>query len=180
MKSKDDPDLLHKSPSSRRAWVEMFRLLDGESIDLVALLAEGVGRNPVRGVVLAVELVALLAEGVGRNCAKNGIPKAPALSPSSRRAWVEMHRMTIWPRGSSVALLAEGVGRNPTTHPPSPPRAVALLAEGVGRNALSAFAIRLSISSPSSRRAWVEILAAPPLQYKAPSPSSRRAWVEIG
>ena len=61
-------DGLPTSPSSRRAWIEIYpRWLVGRG-DRVALLAEGVDRNvcddifPPGGV-----LVALLAEGVDRN-----------------------------------------------------------------------------------------------------------------
>ena len=61
-----------------------------------------------------------------------------AVSPSSRRAWIEIQVVAVPCAQSSVALLAEGVDRNhylmavmmddPT---------VALLAEGVDRNSLS-------------------------------------------
>ena len=79
---------------------------------------------------------------------------------------------------------------------------VALLAEGVDRNALFYIQCADYLTSPSSRRAWIEInsksklFPAPPvallaegvdrnieaLVYKKellPSPSSRRAWIEI-
>ena len=57
------------SPSSRRAWIEIFVMPE----------------EPVR------EDVALLAEGVDRNLATI-TPFAPGLlSPSSRRAWIEMY-----------------------------------------------------------------------------------------
>ena len=57
-------------------------------------------------------LVALLAEGVDRNSTTSRRCGKPGLSPSSRRAWIEM-RMTLplW-AVSKVALLAEGVDRN--------------------------------------------------------------------
>ena len=57
------------SPSSRRAWIEIFhRGSKREAASKVALLAEGVDRNvmPRRGWAWAA-LVALLAEGVDRN-----------------------------------------------------------------------------------------------------------------
>ena len=82
---------------------------------------------------------------------------AHLLSPSARRAWVEITKTAVNTLKKSVALLAEGVGRN---------RALWLdLLEPAG--------------SPSSRRAWVEILMilADPLYGR--SPSARRAWVEI-
>ena len=57
------------------------------------------------------------------------------LSPSSRRAWIEISHRNCHFRPSLVALLAEGVDRNFCTH-----------------------AIDSDICwSPSSRRAWIEI-----------------------
>ena len=56
--------------------------------------------------------VALLAEGVDRNCAALGFIPLGVMSPSSRRAWIEIlmsYPAHIW---RSVALLAEGVDRN--------------------------------------------------------------------
>src|SRR5699024_7223755 len=80
--------------------------------------------------------VALLAEGVGRNF--------PARFKSGRP--------------HHVALLAEGVGRNCFQRYFQPRLQVALLAEGVGRNqSHPAVDVRLN-ASPSSRRAWVEIV----------------------
>ena len=100
------------SPSSRRAWVEIRKscssradttvalLAEGVGRNtgrftaagyiLVALLAEGVGRNQKRAICLPAAYVALLAEGVGRNAYARLPPLLLLLSPSSRRAWVEM------------------------------------------------------------------------------------------
>ena len=79
------------SPSSRRAWVEIFIPRPIGLLLHVALLAEGVGRNQPSGVPVVVPNgVALLAEGVGRN------------HTDTRRGG----------RLVGVALLAEGVGRN--------------------------------------------------------------------
>ena len=81
------------------------------------------------------EAVALLAEGVGRNDSENDVEVL-----------------------AGVALLAEGVGRNqmgPVLRVGVD--AVALLAEGVGRNTDRCPQAGLAQSSPSSRRAWVEI-----------------------
>ena len=84
-------DGLPTSPSSRRAWIEIYpRWLVGRG-DRVALLAEGVDRNvcddifPPGGV-----LVALLAEGVDRNHGLLHRLPLPQASPSSRRAWIEI------------------------------------------------------------------------------------------
>ena len=57
------------------------------------------------------------------------------MSPSSRRAWVEIAISLTFSLSSSVALLAEGVGRNSIND----------VLAAAGR------------ASPSSRRAWVEI-----------------------
>ena len=104
---------------------------------------------------------------------------AHLLSPSSRRAWVEINAMALALCRLAVALLAEGVGRNSWCYTiavafatsPSSRRAwveiryplpdgrlfgVALLAEGVGRNPPYRLADGPEMS-PSSRRAWVEI-----------------------
>ena len=57
----------------------------------VALLAEGVDRN-FEGFNLFTEVinVALLAEGVDRNPELDFAEVADAVSPSSRRAWIEI------------------------------------------------------------------------------------------
>ena len=78
----------------------------------VALLAEGVDRNPVRKKEKQIKAVALLAEGVDRN-------------PCSAARLNQLMK---------VALLAEGVDRNPTLEVGSAMLRVALLAEGVDRN----------------------------------------------
>ena len=55
------------SPSSRRAWIEIFSALSSRTALKVALLAEGVDRNSVQASACASYSVALLAEGVDRN-----------------------------------------------------------------------------------------------------------------
>ena len=57
-----------RSPSSRRAWIEILYRPKWEHTEYVALLAEGVDRNDVFALfVREVRKVALLAEGVDRN-----------------------------------------------------------------------------------------------------------------
>ena len=81
--------------------------------------------------------VALLAEGVDRN-----------FSPAPIRYWFAL-----------VALLAEGVDRNMSYNPPAAARNwVALLAEGVDRNWMKHVCRDENGKSPSSRRAWIEII----------------------
>ena len=57
-----------------------------------------------------------------------------------------------------VALLAEGVDRNYWDEKPEQKKVVALLAEGVDRNFVLEAATLQKGASPSSRRAWIEIL----------------------
>ena len=79
------------SPSSRRAWIEILKwAVDADIRVTVALLAEGVDRNPgAQRIEDGIQVVALLAEGVDRNYAYQ----------------CHAHFM-------AVALLAEGVDRN--------------------------------------------------------------------
>mgnify|MGYP005791388023 CR=1 FL=1 len=128
-----------RSPSSRRAWIEIPRNTLHEVRILVALLAEGVDRNSSAAEYAdCVEGVALLAEGVDRNSTACRCALMSCRSPSSRRAWIEIMVRILMGKSMYVALLAEGVDRN---YPPlggPVRRRVALLAEGVDRN-LSAF-----------------------------------------
>ena len=83
----------------------------------VALLAEGVDRNPLAAQRSAFWNVALLAEGVDRNSLVSLPYWLLNKSPSSRRAWIEILKDTDHSMDSTnVALLAEGVDRN---HKPS-------------------------------------------------------------
>ena len=59
----------------------------------VALLAEGVDRNKDRRKFRLLVRVALLAEGVDRNIDVNVWRVDVDLSPSSRRAWIEITRV---------------------------------------------------------------------------------------
>ena len=60
-----------KSPSSRRAWIEINGCIAKDLVDTVALLAEGVDRNLTAEFLFDLGLT----------------------SPSSRRAWIEIPRM---------------------------------------------------------------------------------------
>ena len=80
----------------------------------VALLAEGVDRN-YKGLrkYEKAPWVALLAEGVDRNKYEELEQMAQAMSPSSRRAWIEiLYGLANAVTRHAVALLAEGVDRN--------------------------------------------------------------------
>ena len=104
---------------------------------MVALLAEGVDRNYVDEVLPGDTFVALLAEGVDRNTI-NALPmRAYAMSPSSRRAWIEICLMMVDESRNAVALLAEGVDRNKEINALFNNIRVALLAEGVDRNLIA-------------------------------------------
>ena len=58
------------------------------------------------------EKVALLAEGVDRNQHRKLVDLHGLLSPSSRRAWIEISLGGPAALTAAVALLAEGVDRN--------------------------------------------------------------------
>ena len=93
------------------------RNIQGAAIDCtggrVALLAEGVDRNLFQmSINIGGDLVALLAEGVDRNYRYRAVDVLPTLSPSSRRAWIEISYGPGRPGLADVALLAEGVDRN--------------------------------------------------------------------
>ena len=66
---------------------------------------------------------------------------------------------------ASVALLAEGVDRNWAPSSKMTVLEVALLAEGVDRNYVAEVMPEDVEESPSSRRAWIEILTT---QYSGP------------
>ena len=83
------------SPSSRRAWIEIRNRRPRNQPPAVALLAEGVDRNHEYLLQSGADgVVALLAEGVDRNSISAGIASTRLLSPSSRRAWIEMDQ--VW------------------------------------------------------------------------------------
>ena len=66
---------------------------------------------------------------------KQGVFSLFLLSPSSRRAWIEIVLRRTMQSRKKVALLAEGVDRNTNSLEPLPLVVhVALLAEGVDRN----------------------------------------------
>ena len=108
------------SPSSRRAWIEIFAAFLSLPGLRVALLAEGVDRNILPQLLITANWVALLAEGVDRN---TQLPQAEKY----------LARM--------VALLAEGVDRNQQGHDLDAALKVALLAEGVDRNCVSSLPV---------------------------------------
>ena len=56
-----------RSPSSRRAWIEIRIAAKYGTTVAVALLAEGVDRNQYGILTCLIAAVALLAEGVDRN-----------------------------------------------------------------------------------------------------------------
>ena len=124
-------------------------------------------------------VVALLAEGVDRNTVLTG-QGGSIRSPSSRRAWIEIRQEYQQSVCSWVALLAEGVDRNRKPRATPPRWKVALLAEGVDRNFFVPNRLLWEHWSPSSRRAWIEILLGDHFEDVRKSPSSRRAWIEIG
>ena len=124
-----------RSPSSRRAWIEIWLSPKPTARVRVALLAEGVDRNRYMW---------------------SGMMQGKR-SPSSRRAWIEIRRILQAVPACSVALLAEGVDRNHVFTLVTPRACVALLAEGVDRNFEALGEHTAVVRSPSSRRAWIEM-----------------------
>ena len=151
------------SPSSRRAWIEIGNIWSIAARRSVALLAEGVDRNDVVLAPRSGFAVALLAEGVDRNLTSARPIVHDTLSPSSRRAWIEILCWKMSTTAALVALLAEGVDRNWKECGKKKMWLVALLAEGVDRNTPLRGAVGPCRASPSSRRAWIEILLATPI-----------------
>ena len=81
---------------------------------------------------------------------------------------------------TTVALLAEGVDRNSVPKPHSTPHDVALLAEGVDRNRLCSSPLnrwnKVALLAEGVDRNYCTAVV---LYAEDPSPSSRRAWIEI-
>ena len=103
-------------------------------------------------------LVALHPEGVDRNYVVVAGVFKRALSPSTRRAWIEIaYAGGHWlPR--VVALHPEGVDRNAFASSGISSSTVALHPEGVDRNSIYEVLPAILELSPSTRRAWIEIL----------------------
>ena len=78
--------------------------------------------------------VALHPEGVDRNIVLWLPPFLVTLSPSTRRAWIEMITEMVSAGAEMVALHPEGVDRNSSTKLDMSKLQVALHPEGVDRN----------------------------------------------
>ncbi len=59
------------------------------------------------------------------------------MSPSTRRAWIEIYNLSATYGASVVALHPEGVDRNNTVYKRKEPLFVALHPEGVDRNLIT-------------------------------------------
>ena len=167
------------SPSSRRAWIETRLRGSFRSPAWVALLAEGVDRNHKGCSHARQSRVALLAEGVDRNSKGHRASRLIDRSPSSRRAWIEIWLSWFASAAMLVALLAEGVDRNSTSNPRTRPPHVALLAEGVDRNTCKqcgklSYGVALLAEGVDRN-----LDKFPEEEQEETSPSSRRAWIEI-
>ena len=80
-----------QSPSTRRAWIEIaLNKLRQMWQHNVALHPEGVDRNSNDFETQPTPEVALHPEGVDRNFATGMIVELIKLSPSTRRAWIEI------------------------------------------------------------------------------------------
>ena len=102
-----------KSPSPRRAWIEMPGTPNMWPRASVALPTEGVDRNLRFAAIRHLAYtVALPTEGVDRNINTSFGGLGCLLSPSPRRAWIEIIIRVFCTRVLSVALPTEGVDRN--------------------------------------------------------------------
>ena len=179
---KPDRETVSRSPSSRRAWIEIQSHTSVILYCHVALLAEGVDRNVRRSVLVALFKVSPSSRRAWIEMLSGQQSGTwAAWSPSSRRAWIEICPPVLWWYLGGVALLAEGVDRNfaylffkfwlvrspssrrawieiSLSQPWNSPAHVALLAEGVDRNATLIGGKTPTDGSPSSRRAWIEII----------------------
>ena len=73
------------SPSSQRAWIEIYFAISSLLNQFVALLAEGVDRNPFTKHYFRQQMqVALLAEGVDRNIGSDAYSDTEASRPPRR------------------------------------------------------------------------------------------------
>ena len=79
------------SPSTRRAWIEISQKSVDRALSTVALHPEGVDRNKALDLACQRSLVALHPEGVDRNLSLYRYPDTWYVSPSTRRAWIEIH-----------------------------------------------------------------------------------------
>ena len=100
----------------------------------VALLAEGVDRNGRGEPLEAHQAVSPSSRRAWIEILATEGAAAVGMSPSSRRAWIEIPLCAIHGRHCYVALLAEGVDRNVEVEDTAEDAQVALLAEGVDRN----------------------------------------------
>ena len=124
-----------ESPSSQRAWIEIFLAGTIVVLEVVALLAEGVDRNFVVPVSYHTTAGSPSSQRAWIEISLHSYDCAEVVSPSSQRAWIE-----IW-----IARWMEP--RRPPS--PSSQRAWIEIGQRPGRFYFP--------ESPSSQRAWIEI-----------------------
>ena len=101
------------SPSSQRAWIEIDTICGGEPYYALSPSSQRAWIEILEDWTLAgASLVALLAEGVDRNPHSVSRMFRSWGSPSSQRAWIEIQLIMGIGGKLGVALLAEGVDRN--------------------------------------------------------------------
>ena len=79
-------------------------LQDKSKNDLVALCEEGVDRNLIASNIWSALNVALCEEGVDRNSAVSADRGDELMSPSAKRAWIEIARRRPAPPGGGRPL----------------------------------------------------------------------------
>ena len=90
-------NIIAKSLSARRAWIEMLKIGLMLVVSLVALRKESVDRNITRGQLPTPKPVALRKESVDRNTSPHSISSMILMSLSARRAWIEIKARPFMP-----------------------------------------------------------------------------------
>ena len=172
------------SLSARRAWIEIALHVNGGGLLSVALRKESVDRNRLFWFNLGARVSSLSARRAwiemragwleivyrrGSLSARRAwieitwvqeFPKLYQASLSARRAWIEIVNNLSMLCSAGVALRKESVDRNCPESLFICLVTVALRKESVDRNSTALASMRVSITSLSARRAWIEIRCA--------------------
>ena len=125
-----------KSPSSRRAWIEICNTCSCPRCPLSPSSRRAWIEIKLQTIMAGCSEASPSSRRAWIEILKGGAQGLKTTrSPSSRRAWIEMGLYAGRPQKIRVALLAEGVDRNkPDLVAGLAQTQVALLAEGVDRN----------------------------------------------
>ena len=148
-----------KSPSTRRAWIEILSKCNTLCNTLVALHPEGVDRNTHSLSYFFLDFASPSTRRAWIEIAFRRPASGCRLSPSTRRAWIEiavassslmMHAMSPSTRRAWIEIPPQQKKKPNTWR-------VALHPEGVDRNIRQKAPEINKVASPSTRRAWIEM-----------------------